>query len=253
MHVTPLSNNAAELQKVPGARPARHRHASRMEPLVTGQNSEAVVLLHGLGRGAWCMVLLGRRLAKVGYRVFNLGYPRRADSIATVAAVVQGLMNECGAQDSSLVHFVTHSFGGLVLRAYLSEYSLANVGRAVMLAPPNGGSEIVDRFGGWRLFGSLMVPLAAQLGTGPDDLPANLPLPTCEFGVIAGRHWINPIGPLCLPSPHDGTVSVRQTRLAGMKDHLVVPHNHTFMMDSKQVALQVIHFLRHGIFERPGG
>src|SRR5665648_94031 len=140
------------------------------------------------------------------------------------------------------VHFVTHSFGGLVLRAYLSKYNPDSIGRAVMLAPPNGGSEIVDRFGSWRLFRSLMVPLAARLGTGPEDLPAMLPQPACEFGVIAGSHWINPIGPLCLPSPHDGTVSVFQTRLPGMKDHLVVPHNHTFIMDSQQVAFQVIHF-----------
>ena len=120
-----------------------------------------------------------------------------------------------------------------------------------MLAPPNGGSEIVDRFGGWRLFRSLLGPLTPQLGTGPDDLPALLPQPTCEFGVIAGSHWINPAGPLFLPSPHDGTVSVRQTRLAGMQDHLVVPRNHTFIMDSPQVVRQVIHFLGHGNFERP--
>ena len=218
-----------------------------------GQNSEIVVLLHGLGRGAWSMNPLARRLAQAGYRVYNLGYPRRADSIETVVAEVRRSFNECGAEDSSRVDFVTHSFGGLVLRAYLPEHSPANIGRAVMLAPPNGGSEIVDRFGGWRLFGSLLGPLTPQLGTGPDDLPALLPPPNCEFGVIAGRHWINPAGPLFLPAPHDGTVSVKQTRLAGMQDHLVVPRNHTFLMDSQQVARQVIHFLRHGKFERPAG
>ncbi len=214
-------------------------------------NSNAVVLLHGLGRGAWSMDPLTRRLAQAGYRVFNLGYPRRADSIETVLAEVQHAINACGALESSRVHFVTHSFGGLVLRAWLSKNSLANVGRAVMLAPPNGGSEIVDRFGDRRWFSSLMGPITALLGTGPDDLPAMLPQPTCEFGVIAGSHWINPVGPLCLPSPHDGTVSVFQTRLPGMKDHLVVPHNHTFIMDSQQVAHQVIHFLQHGKFEKP--
>ncbi|MFH2040611.1 MAG: hypothetical protein ABIJ65_14360 [Chloroflexota bacterium] len=35
-----------------------------------------------------------------------------------------------------------------------------------------------------------------------------------------------------------------------MKDHLVVPRDHTFIMDSKLVACQVVHFLRHGIFAR---
>src|SRR5665648_163724 len=213
-----------------------------MERLMLEQNSDAVVLLHGLGRGAWSMNPLAKRLVQAGYRVFNLGYPRRADSIETIVTEVEQAINECGALNCNQVHFVTHSFGGLVLRAYLSKYNPDSIGRAVMLAPPNGGSEIVDRFGSWRLFRSLMVPLAARLGTGPEDLPAMLPQPACEFGVIAGSHWINPIGPLCLPSPHDGTVSVFQTRLPGMKDHLVVPHNHTFIMDSQQVAFQVIHF-----------
>lgn len=217
------------------------------------QNSETVVLLHGLGRGAWSMNPLGRRLAQAGYRVHNLGYPRRADSIETVIAKVQRSFNECHTQESSTIHFVTHSFGGLVLRAFLSEHKPLSIGRAVMLAPPNGGSEIVDRFGGWHLFGSLLGPLTPCLGTGQQDLPALLPPPDCEFGVIAGSHWINPIGPLFLSPPHDGIVSVRQTRLAGMRDHLVVPHNHTFLMDSPQVAQQVIHFLRHGSFERPAG
>ena len=217
------------------------------------QNSETVVLLHGLGRGAWSMNPLARRLVQAGYRVHNLGYPRRADSIETVVSIVQRSLNGSGMQNSHRVHFVTHSFGGLVLRAFLSKHSLSNIGRAVMLAPPNGGSEIVDRLGGWRLFGSLLGPLTPCLGTGQQDLPALLPPPDCEFGVIAGSHWINPLGPLFLPSPHDGTVSVRQTRLAGLSDHLVVPHNHTFLMDSPQVAQQVIHFLRHGSFKRPAG
>lgn len=217
------------------------------------QNFDAVVLLHGLGRGAWSMRPLAGRLAQAGFRVHNLGYPRRADSIETVTAVLQPLFNGCCTQDARRVHFVTHSFGGLVLRSFLSGHPPPNLGRAVMLAPPNRGSQIVDRFGGWRLFRSLMGPLTPRLGTGPGDLPALLPAPECEFGVIAGSRWINPLGPLCLPSPHDGTVSVSQTRLAGMRDHLVVARNHTFMMDSPQVAQQVIHFLNHGKFERPAG
>jgi hypothetical protein len=95
--------------------------------------------------------------------------------------------------------------------------------------------------------------MAPQLGTGPNDLPARLPLPDCEVGVIAGNQWINPVGAMVLQPPHDGTVSVEKTYLTGMKDHLVVPHTHTFIMNSNQVAHQIIHFLRYGRFEEQQG
>ena len=77
-----------------------------------------------------------------------------------------------------------------------------------MLAPPNKGSEIVDRLGQWALFRLLFGSTATQLGTSSTDLPATLPVPPVTLGVIAGNRWLNPLGPLILPRPHDGTVSV---------------------------------------------
>jgi triacylglycerol esterase/lipase EstA (alpha/beta hydrolase family) len=160
------------------------------------------------------MKLLERRLSDAGYRVHNLGYPRRADSIEKIVAEVYSQYLECCHQDGGRIHFVTHSLGALVIRAYLAEHPPAKLGRIVMLAPPNGGSEIVDRFRGRRLFRALLGPMAAQLGTGPEDLPARLPVPNCDAGVIAGNRWINPVGPLVLPPPHDGTVSVNRVHSA---------------------------------------
>ena len=213
---------------------------------------DSVVLLHGLGRGPWVMKLLERRLSDAGYRVHNLGYPRRANSMDEIVAEVHRQFLECCQPDGGRIHFVTHSLGALVIRAYLAKHAPPKLGRIVMLAPPNGGSEIVDRFRGWWLFRTLLGPMAPQLGTGPEDLPARLPVPDCDVGVIAGDRWINPVGRFVLPPPHDGTVSVARTHLTGMKDHLVLPHTHTFIMNSTRVAREIVHFLRHGRFERRG-
>ena len=210
--------------------------------------SDSIVILHGLGRGPWAMKILEHRLSNAGYQVYNLGYPRRADAMDAIVAEVQRQYLDSDLTESPRVHFVTHSLGGLVLRAYLARHRPANLGRVVMLAPPNSGSEIVDTFGHWRLFRTVLGPLSPKLGTGPMDLPARLPLPDCEVGVVAGDRWINPVGPFVLPSPHDGTVSVEGTRFPEMTDHLIVPHTHTFIMNSKRVAREVIHFLRYGRF-----
>ena len=203
---------------------------------------EAVVLLHGLGRGPWGMKLLEWRLEHAGYRVRSIGYDTRSATIESAAASVHDQVQACCAA-ATRVHFVTHSLGGLVLRALLARHPLPNAGRAVLLAPPNRGSELVDRLGDGPLIRLTLGPLAPQLGTDAHGLPSTLPPPAIPFGVIAGDRWLNPVGAWLLPGPHDGTVSVASTRLDGMSDHLVVPHTHTFIMNSRRVARAVRRFL----------
>ena len=88
--------------------------------------------------------------------------------------------------------------------------------------------------------------LAGQLGTREVDLPNRLAAPTISFGVIAGDRWINPVGPWLLPAPDDGTFSVASTRLSGMSDHLIVPHTHTFIMNSAEVVQALQHQIVQG-------
>jgi triacylglycerol lipase len=208
---------------------------------------DTVVLLHGLGRGPWGLKVLEWRLERAGYRVHNIGYDTRSPTIEAAAASVHEQVAACCAEASE-IHFVTHSLGGLVLRSLLSEHAVPNAGRAVQLAPPNEGSEIVDLFRGNPLFRFVLGPLAPQLGTRSADVPRSLPPLPIPFGVIAGDRWWNPVGGVLLPSPNDGTVSVESTRHLEMADHLVVPHTHTFIMNSRAVADAIRAFLETGRF-----
>jgi triacylglycerol lipase len=222
--------------------------------LVTGQSvaqtePDTVILLHGLGGARHSLKLMEWRLEKAGYRVHSLHYPRRAESIDVIVAALHNKYLECCVESGGRIHFVTHSLGAIAARAYIAEHRPANLGRIVMVAPPNGGSEIVDRMRNWWLSDLVLGPMGLQLGTGPEDLPARAPVPDCDVGVIAGDHWINPFGRFMLPAPHDGTVAVIRTHLPGMKDHLIVPHTHTFIMNSARVSRETIYFLREGRFE----
>ncbi len=209
-----------------------------------------VVLLHGLGRSENNMRILQWRLEYMGHRVCNVGYDTRVATIEEATDEVFAAIEGCGVGRGP-VHFVTHSLGGLVLRAFLPRHPLERPGRAVMLAPPNQGSEIADELRDLGWIEPIMGPLASQLGTREDDLPKRLPTPSIPFGVIAGDDWINPAGPLWLPAPHDGTVSVASTRLDGMSDHIVLPYTHTFIVAAGAVAEQVDRFLRRGRFDPP--
>jgi triacylglycerol lipase len=69
-----------------------------------------------------------------------------------------------------------------------------------------------------------------------------------DLGIITGDRSINPIGSWLIPGPDDGKVSVARARLDGAADFLVVPATHTFIMNRRDVADQVLHFLRDGSF-----
>lgn len=224
--------------------------AERDQPRGEAGPAPAVVLLHGLGRSPANMAVLQWRLSRRGFETHNLRYPWRSASIEAAAEAVARRIAERVPADRTL-HFVTHSLGGLVLRALLAAHPRDGLGRAVLLAPPNRGSELADRLRGWPGSEWLLGPLAGQLGTGEGDLPQRLPEPSIPYGVIAGDRWLNPLGAWWLAGPHDGTVRVERTRLPGMRDHLVMPHTHTFIMNASRVAEQVEAFLRHGRFRRP--
>jgi pimeloyl-ACP methyl ester carboxylesterase len=210
---------------------------------------ETVVLLHGLGRSDRSMRPLERHVSGAGFQVRNLRYPSTDLSPEELVAHLHAELSTC-CSDASRVHFVTHSLGGILVRAYLADHPLANLGRVVMLAPPNHGSELADLVSDSKLVRLALGPTAQQLGTGPGSLPNRLPAPTFELGIIAGTRSVNPISGLLLPGESDGTVSVESTRLPGMADFITVPASHTFIMKSDATASHVVEFLRHGHFLR---
>lgn len=193
-----------------------------------------------------------RALRRAGYATLNLTYPSLRFDLGGLAAFVQKKLSAAQVWERyTAVHFVTHSMGGLVARQYLEDYRGAippeKMGRLVMIAPPNGGSEVADFLKNFPPYRWGFGPAGQQLTT--RARAADQPVPWYDVGVIAGnRGWPYLLTRLVIPGAHDGMVAVEKTRMAGMKDHVVVNATHSLIVWRPSVQQMAIGFLKNGTF-----
>ena len=214
-------------------------------------DSACVILLHGLYRSGFSMKAVEWHL-DADYHVLNISYPSIFFPIEELAdtAVEEGLAG-CRLAGLDTIHFVTHSMGGILVRQYLAHSEIPELGRVVMMGPPNQGSELAANLIESQLLDVFLPIAVTQLAAGTDSLPARLGPVAYSVGIIAGNHnnrtWTpgSPIG------PSDGTVLVEETRVSGMTDFITVPASHSFIMWQDSVLEQVAHFLSYGRFRRP--
>lgn len=204
---------------------------------------EAVVLVHGLWMNGLDMSLLRRRLVQAGYDTRRFSYrSMRATPLENAMDLNAFLLT----QEAPVVHLVAHSLGGLILRHLFHEYPRQRPGRVVTLGTPHQPSSAAQSLADFPLTRILLGKSIVHglLGNAPPWHGDH------ELGSIAGdmRLGVGAIIPGVV-QPGDGTVAVAETRLEGMKDHIVVHATHTGLLLSKIAAEQVIHFLQTGQFQ----
>ncbi len=208
-------------------------------------NTEYVVLLHGLFKNSKQMYKLEKYLKKQGYQTLNISYPSTKKTIQENANHVWSKI-QTEAESGNKVHFIGFSMGGLVTRALLSKQKPKNMGRVVLIATPNKGSEVADFFADIWLYKKLTGPAGQELTT---NQKTNIFKPVdYELGVIAGDFSFDIFSSLLIDGKDDGKVSIENAKVDGMKDYIITSTSHIVGPKNKTNILQAIYFLQHGKF-----
>ncbi len=216
-----------------------------------GENHECVMLIHGMGRTARSMNNLAKALENQGYRTLNLVYSSRKKTVEQIVAdEFQRGLEICQSGKPRAIHFVSHSLGGIIVRAAFQVEIPENLGKVVMLSPPNQGSEVTDRLKNRYFYRFIFGKAGQQLGTDKKSLPLQLGPATYPVGIITGNRYslFDYSFSKLIPGKDDGKVSIQRAKLEGMKDFLIVNESHPFIMNSSFVIDQVLFFLDQGTF-----
>ena len=203
----------------------------------------SVVLVHGLWMNAAALRVLQVRLRRCGFEVVRFGYPTVRAGLTESATRLSHLLTTL---DADTIHIAAHSMGGLVTLRALELHPDARVRRIVLMGSPVAGSlsgRRLARFhaGRWML----------GVNTRVWEVRHSVHLPAgVEIGVIAGTMPVG-LGRLVgkLPRPHDGAVSVSETKLDNATDTILLRVSHTAMLFSRSVSRQTCQFLHHARFD----
>jgi len=220
-------------------------------PASASATPDGVVLLHGISRTARSFRKMQTALEGCGFATLNQDYASRRKALEALAEDIHPAIQRFADGIDGSVHFVGHSMGGLLARVYLARYRPKRLGRVVMLGTPNSGSEIADRLKHIGAYRAWFGPAGQQLVTQRDaTIAAMFPPIDYPVGIIAGNRSVDPTMSAFLPKPHDGRVSVENTRLDGMADHIIVGTSHPWLVRNGRAIEQTITFVRDGSFRR---
>lgn len=204
---------------------------------------ETVVILPGIWLPYWVMYILRNRIQDAGYEAHVFRYHSIIHSLEQNATRLDTFLKDT---DADVIHLVSQSLGGIIIRAMFHYFPEQKPGRIVTFVPPHLGTytgTLFSRFWLGRLLVGKGIMQLVRGGTRTWKTPLR------EIGVIAGDKRLG-LGLLApgLPKPNDGVVAVTETMLPGIADHIVLPTGHTPSVLSKLVAESTITFLETGKF-----
>jgi pimeloyl-ACP methyl ester carboxylesterase len=209
---------------------------SRERVAIAAPAQELVVLVHGFAAPSWVLGVLAKHLRNAGYETVIWSYSSFRESLrAHSDRLAEALQRLAARADVKQVHVVAHSMGTIVTRGALRKLRESKIGRVVLMAPPNRGTN-------WsRWFGPIakwLIPTVYDLSNAPDSYVNQLPSPDQWYvGIIR--------------ADFDFLIPRNSVELSEQMDFISFPALHSGLLFRRDVAEAVTEFLRTGAFPSP--
>ncbi|HEV8051689.1 MAG TPA: hypothetical protein VGP47_04275 [Parachlamydiaceae bacterium] len=207
--------------------------------------NERILTIYGFMGSNLDMYYHSWTLEEQNMQVKNWDYPTREKKINEHAEDLVVYLQDWAAEaPGKPIHFLTHSMGGLVLRAAISHPDCppeAKIGKAVLLAPPNKGTVWGRMLSGYFLPEWIAGDESGREILSEHDFEYLGQFPdTKKVMVIAGNLSLNPL----IEGENDGTVKVDETYLITPHYHGVVYESHKTILISKETTELMMDFFR---------
>ena len=202
-----------------------------------------IIILHGLYVPGLLMRPLSYRLQQKGYETETLDYSTIGFEQDTVFDLLDRALSPLGSNV-----LVGHSLGGVVIKRYLEarKFEPGMVSHVVALGSPINGASIADKLAtmglGWIMGKAYQFGLRRHQDswTHPQKLgciAGSLPLGV-RSALVKDMAW------------SDGTVTIEETMIDGMTDHVICKQSHTSMIYSSIVSDQIDAFIQNDAFDQ---
>ncbi len=189
---------------------------------------QKIVLVHGYNKKSKDMMVLKNNLEKIGYEGVLVDLPLTFKEIEHSTNILESIISEItkDINEDEKIHFVGHSTGGLIIRQLLSTTKhLEKIGKCILIATPNNGSELADVVGNkLKIFSNIFRTLKSLQSENIKalKLDSNHGI---EIGAIAGNKQNLFLGKF-LTGENDGRVTINSVKFNGLKDFVAIPYGH---------------------------
>ena len=201
---------------------------------------KAVVLVHGIWMKGPELLYLRYKLWRQGYRVYQFYYPSIFKTAEESAAKLYQFVSNI---DATVIHFVAHSFGGIVVAHLFQRYEIKTPGKVVLLASPVNGSAAAVYLNQKKYLKYLLGRSVVKgfLGDAPNWSYKR------KICVVAGTKGLGAsyfLANKAMQKPNDGTVNLYETKLEKADESHEIPRSHFLLLFSNEVVKIIVNFLR---------
>ena len=236
------------------------------------KNQDFLVLLHGIYGKSSDMESIAQNF-KDNYRIINIQYPTTKETAEEISDLYiepnienikeqifsENFHKKIGNQYYEIaensnkinknfnqnikINFVAHSMGTGILRYYLKENPLENLGKVVFISPPSHGSHLADVPFVDKL-PSMLGKVVPQFSTKKDSFVNQLGEPDYDYMILIGNKTNNPLYSMIIRGKDDGMVPLKTAKMKSDNFKIIENTTHTSILKDKRTMKEISEFFK---------